>query len=186
VDLSAFLEKQRTRAGIDDADELHITGEASPNRPTGVRSGSGGANINYDGQNEGEIDYDLERMMRSVQMGGSKKNARILPLHQKNNKQVLPWDQEMEAMQREKRAAEAMRGISFTQPFRSFIFPYHWFFMRALAIHIIDLKTRLQGSQKIKQARIPTAVLVHGKGMFERLLDRSTLILVMAIEASRP
>jgi len=48
---------------------------------------------------------------------------------------VLEWDEEMETMQREKTAAEAMR----------------------------DLKTRLQGNQKLKQAGIVPAMHAKGK-----------------------
>jgi hypothetical protein len=71
-------------------------------------------NASYDAssaQDEGEVDYELERMMLSVQIGGRKGGAQALPLNRKNNKQVLEWDEEMETMQREKTAAEAMRGM---------------------------------------------------------------------------
>ena len=115
VDLSAFLEKQRTRASADDAGDISIIGAASANHPAKGASTSAGVNVGYDAssaQDEGEVDYELERMMFSVQMGGRKGNAQTLSLNRKNNKQVLEWDEEMETMQREKTAAEAMRGMS--------------------------------------------------------------------------
>lgn len=120
VDLSAFLEKQRTRISAGDVDELPIIGITPSNHPTDM-PGPEGSHTSYGGHNaqdEEEVDRDLERMISS-----SKKNAQMSPLHRKNNKQVVEWDQEMETMQREKRATEAMRGIP-VHPFNQ----YHWFF----------------------------------------------------------
>jgi len=113
VDLSAFLEKQRARASAD-ANDLSIIGAASANPPAKGASTSAGVNTSYDAsstQDEGEVDHELEKMMLSVQIGGRKGGAQALPFDRKNNKQVLEWDEEMEAMQREKTAAEAMRGM---------------------------------------------------------------------------
>ena len=72
-------------------------------------------NAAYDGRNaqdDGEVDHELEQMMISMQVGGNKKNGQISSLNRKDNKQTLEWDEEMETMQREKNAAEAMRGIA--------------------------------------------------------------------------
>lgn len=58
--------------------------------------------------NEGEeVDTDLELLMSTAHLGF---NSGARAVDRKNKKGVLEWDEGMEAMQREKLAAEAMRG----------------------------------------------------------------------------
>ena len=55
--------------------------------------------------NDDDVDHDLAAFMSSTRLGKSPDSR-----HRKGNKQVLEWDDDMETMQREKKAAEAMRG----------------------------------------------------------------------------
>ena len=100
VDLTAFLERQRAATSEDPS----IPGTSSKSPPLQQDTGALGPE-------EGDgIDHELEQMMRAASLDGARKNYKTAN-SRKNNKQVLEWDDEMEKMQREKTAAEALRGM---------------------------------------------------------------------------
>lgn len=123
-------------------------------------------NAAYDGRNaqdDGEVDHELEQMMISMQVGGNKKNGQISSLNRKDNKQTLEWGEEMETMQREKNAAEAMRGIAIMH-----LLHHPFLFISTLSTYVADLKTRLQGNPKIKQTVSQPSTHIHVKGSLKR------------------
>ena len=67
-------------------------------------------------EDDGEVDHELEETMIAARSGASGSVAAAQS--RKNKKQVLEWDQQMEDMQREKKAAEAMRGKCSGRPQR--------------------------------------------------------------------
>lgn len=106
VDLTSFLERQK-------AADLNtpILGTSSAHTPTSPSSSSLHPSKGQDGKDEdGDgIDRDLERLILTTRLASGKQAGKQAD-ERKNNKQVLEWDEEMESMQREKVAAEAMRG----------------------------------------------------------------------------
>lgn len=96
MDLTTFLERQRR----EDNDKRTLPGPSNPTHTS--------TQLNLE---DDEVDHDLERLMSSVHLGN---NSGAIATNRKNRKEVLQWDEDMEAMQREKLATEAMRGIHST------------------------------------------------------------------------
>lgn len=108
VDLSAFLERQRATL---DQEQNSIASSSTLSqdlngRPKNILSSSSSPLVGTETQDD-EIDHELEQMMNATHVNSKTSDAAH---SRKNNKQVLEWDQSMEEMQREKKAAEAMRG----------------------------------------------------------------------------